>query len=356
MLIGIITDLHYGIRNDSPLFHDYQKKSNELFFQVLRERGIKDIICLGDLYDRKKYVNYVTASRCRKDFLDIVNSEFKMTVIAGNHDIYHKNDSGINALQELVIGKYSNIECLFEPMVKMYDGTEILMLPWINQSNYKKSMEMIQSTKAHVAFGHLEFDGFEMDKGIINHGGQDSEIFSKFELVASGHFHHRSIKKNIQYIGAAYEFTWADWNDPRGFSIFDTETRKMEFIQIPYNMFNMVVYDDVNGLDAIKNIDVSVFKDTYVRVVVVKKTDPYVFDGFLDKIYAAEPMDITIIEDNSLFSETEENDMIDQGENTLTTLNKYIDGLSMETDSYKVKEIMLDIYMEAVSVEETSAR
>ncbi len=49
MKIALFTDLHYGTRNDSPVFYEYQKKTNTLFFDTLRNRGITDIICLGDL-------------------------------------------------------------------------------------------------------------------------------------------------------------------------------------------------------------------------------------------------------------------------------------------------------------------
>jgi len=355
--LALITDLHYGIRNDSPIFYNYQEKSNQLFFETLRNRGITDIICLGDLYDRKKYVNYVTASRARTDFLDIVDARFNMSIIAGNHDIYHKNHSEINALKELVHGRYTNIECIFELKSKFYDSTEILLLPWINDANYDATLQVINKTTAQICFGHLELDGFEMDKGVINHGGMASNMFDRFDLVCSGHFHHKSSRGNINYLGAAYEFTWADWNDPRGFTIFDTDTRELEFIKNPYNMFNMIAYDDENNLNElqndVKNGDFSKYKDTYVRIVSLKKTNPYLFDQFLDKLYKAGPQDITVVEDASLFVEESETEMVNQGEDTITILNKYIDGLKMDTDAPRVKEMMKSIYMEAIALKET---
>ena len=357
MKIALFTDLHYGTRNDSPVFYEYQKKTNTLFFDTLRNRGITDIICLGDLYDRKKYVNYVTANRARVDFLNIVENEFKMAIIAGNHDIFHKNHSEINALQELVHGRFKNIECVFTPQSKFYDNTEILLLPWINSANYDLTMNTIADTKAQICFGHLELLGFEMDKGVINHDGQDSAIFSKFELVASGHFHHKSTKGNINYLGAAYEFSWADWNDPRGFTIFDTETKELEFIKSPYTMFNMIAYDDENNLNElqheIKSGDFSKYVDTYVRIVAVKKTNPYLFDQFLDKLYKAGPQDITVVEDASMFVEEGDAEAVNQGEDTMTILNKYIDGLKMDTDAPRVKEMIKQIYLEAISIKET---
>ena len=37
---------------------------------------------------------------------------------------------------------------------------------------------------------------------------------------------------------------WSDYNDVKGFHILDTETREMEFIANPYQMFYRIKYDD----------------------------------------------------------------------------------------------------------------
>lgn len=357
MHLALITDLHYGIRNDSSVFYTYQKKSNDFFFKTLRERNITQIICLGDLVHRTKYINYVTAARCRADFLNIVNTEFKMDIILGNHDIYHKNVSDINALNALVVDRYKNINCYANPITKSYDDVEILLMPWINDTNYDMSLETIKNTSAQICFGHLELVGFEMDKGVINHAGQNANIFSKFDMVCSGHFHHKSSKDNINYLGAAYEFTWADWNDPRGFTIFDTDTRTIEFIQNPYTMFKMIVYDDVNDPEKIKN-DIKngtflEYRDSYIKIVAVKKTDPHLFDQFLDAIYKAEPQDITVVEDSSLFTEENDNELINQGEDTMTIFRRYIDNLTINVEKNKLKDMVKQIYMEAITTQET---
>jgi DNA repair exonuclease SbcCD nuclease subunit len=110
------------------------------------------------------------------------------------------------------------------------DGSKIFMMPWICTDNYNQSMEAIKTTDAQVLFGHFEIAGFQMYKGHENDEGFDPKIFEKFDLVCSGHFHHRSSNGNINYLGNPYELTWADFEDPRGFHIFDTSTRELDFI------------------------------------------------------------------------------------------------------------------------------
>ena len=61
MKIGLITDTHFGARNDSLIFSDFFRKFYEnVFFPTLKERGITDVIHLGDVVDRRKFINYKT--------------------------------------------------------------------------------------------------------------------------------------------------------------------------------------------------------------------------------------------------------------------------------------------------------
>ena len=353
--IAMVTDTHAGVRNDNPAFQLYQKRCWKWFFDYIDEHSIKHVIHLGDIYDRRKYVNFMTAKRLREDFLEpLAERDIATHIIVGNHDMYYKDTHEVNALEEVVRGRYSNINIYSVPDIVTIDGLSIQLMPWITESNREEAYEAIKKPRASIMMGHLEVQGFTMHKGAISDHGMERNVFDKFAAVYSGHYHHRSTIGNVSYIGAFGEYTWADYNDPRGFSVLDTETSLLEFIKNPYRMFRIVKYDDIldsNIVEKIQKTDFSRFKDCYIKLVVVNKSNPYAFDLLFDSLYKSGPLDIQIVEDASVLIEGEDDLEVDEAEDTATILRKYVSGLTLPVDTDKMKDFMIDIYNEALQVE-----
>jgi DNA repair exonuclease SbcCD nuclease subunit len=351
MKIALITDQHFGARNDSIHFLDfYEKFYSETFFPTLEKEGIKNVFILGDTFDRRKYVNFYSLQRAKKMFFDpLAAKNIQVHMLVGNHDTYYKNTNEVNS-PELVLEDYGNIDIISSPRVVSVNGTNILMMPWICAENYDESMDLLKNAKAEICMGHFEIAGFAMYRGMKSEEGLDRDLFKRFDFTFSGHYHHKSSSGDIHYLGNPYELTWQDYNDNRGFHVLDLSSRLFSFIRNPNVMFNRIVYDDkTNDIKTISNMDLTKYKNTYVKVVVSNKTNPYVFDMFINKLYDVGALDISIAED---FSDVEEDDnTVDQAEDTVTILNRYVENLTTDLDKDKLKVLMKELYIEALHEE-----
>jgi predicted phosphodiesterase len=357
MKIAIVGDTHFGMRGDSIQFHQlYQEFYEKVFFPYLKEHNITQVFQLGDLFDRRKYINFTTLHLSKKYFFDhIEKNNLDFHTILGNHDISYKNTLEVNSSALLLEG-YTKIKVHTEPTTVEVDGIPIDLIPWICKENEAEIAEYFNNTKSQICFGHFEIQGFEMDRGNVCHEGIDRDVLSNYEIVLSGHFHHKSSDGHITYVGTPGEMTWADYNDPRGFHIFDTETRELEFIENPYRMFYKILYDETKeDLESVKTKDYTQYTNRIVKVVVVNKTNHLLYDMFLDNLYQALPLDVTVVEDFTDYSEISDEDVIDQADDTSTILDKYIESLELDVDKNILKQLMKEIYYEAQSLETSSA-
>ena len=356
MKIGLITDTHWGGRNDSDAFTEYFVKFYEnTFFPYLKEHNIKTVVHLGDVVDRRKFINFKTLQTLRTKFVNRFGAEGIDThIIIGNHDTYLKNTNKINSMTEL----FSSFDGKNEPWIYadpteiVFDGLKILILPWINEGNRKETYDLIENSDAQIIMGHLELAGFQMHPGYSNEHGIDASIFSRFDMVMSGHYHHKSDDGTIYYLGAPYEITWTDYQDPRGFHVFDTDTRELEYIRNPYRMFHKIFYDDEGKtFEEVTGKDFSSYAGSCIKVVVQNKTNPYWFDIMLDKLYKVNPMSVSIVEDFTDLANIGDDSLVDQAEDTMTILNKYIDTIEISGDKTQLQELLQDLHKDALTMD-----
>ena len=344
MKLAIITDTHYGARKGSDHLHNYfEMFYRDIFFPSLEKYQVDTIIHMGDIFDSRKSIDLKSLEWSKRVVFEPLK-KYKFISIIGNHDCYYKDTNYVNS-PELLLKAYSNITLYSKATEIKVGGLDILMLPWINSENFEESKKMIEDSKCKVAMGHLEINGFKATRGHMMENGMDTSVFDKFDRVYSGHFHTRSTDGKIYYLGNPYEMYWNDVNDTRGFHIFDTDTLELTPINNPYKLFYNVYYDDTNY----KLFNTSIYKNKIVKVIVRKKSKIKEFEKFIDKLYASGVQDLKIIE-NFEIQESEEFD-INEDENTLSILNRYIEESEFDLDKNIIKNIFQDLYREACEVE-----
>ena len=346
MKLAIITDQHFGARKGAEYIHNYFKKFyDDIFFPYLEKNKIDTIIDMGDTFDNRRNIDLASLEWSKKVYYDRLQAMgITVHTIVGNHTAYYKDTNEINTV-DLLLKEYDNVVVYSEPTEINIDGLDILLLPWINEENRTQTMGMIDKSVSKVVMGHLELNGFVATRGHMMENGMNIDVFDKFDIVYSGHFHTRSTNGKISYLGNPYEMFWNDVNDPRGFNIFDTETLKHTPINNPYRLFYNIYYEDTNY----KLFDSREYKYKIVKLIVKRKTDQKQFEKFIDKLYNSGIQDLKIIE-NYILQESEDFE-VEETENTIGILNRYIDESEFEGDKTLIKGILQKIYSEACEVD-----
>lgn len=348
--IAMITDTHFGCREGKEVFHSYfEDFYSKIFFPTLKERGINTILHLGDLMDRRKYIDYYSLKRSKEYFFNpLKESGATMHVLIGNHDIALRNTLDINS-PDLLLQEYDNIKPISSVTELSFPGSVFLMMPWVCSDNYVESMNAIKNSEADICCGHFEISGFSMYRGMESHDGFDSNLFNRFTNVFSGHYHHKNSQGTIMYLGNPYHMTWQDYGDIRGFHIFDTETRELEFIPNTLEIFSRFVYDDDITPDH-SSVDMSIFEKKFVKIVVQKKTDFYKFDQFMESVYNKNPHEVKVIETIADITQEEMDESVDI-EDTRSILEHYVSNSDVPVDKDVLKKYIGTLYTEALHAE-----
>ena len=346
MKVAIITDQHFGARKGSKFLHDYFKKFyNEVFFPYLKDNDIKVVIDMGDTFDNRRNIDLWSLEWAKENYYNKLR-DLGITVhtIVGNHTAYYKNTNTVNSVN-LLLSEYKNVIVYSEATEVKLDKLKVLFVPWINQENDQTTRKLIKKTSCKCVMGHLELNGFRAHRGHVMEDGMGCELFEKFERVYSGHYHTRSDNGKIFYLGNPYEMYWNDVNDTRGFHIFDTETLDHTPINNPFKLFYNIYYEDTPH----QMFDAAEYENKIVKIIVRKKSNIKSFEKFVDKLYSSGIQELKIIENFDIIES--EDFTVEETENTLSILNRYIDESEINLDKFIVKNLFQELYRQACEVE-----
>lgn len=344
MKIAIITDLHLDYRKAEDKFFDFfMKFYEEIFFPFLKKNTINIVFNLGDTFDHRKTLDILAVNKVKNRFFDYLysnNIEFNMLV--GNHDIYYRHSNEVNT-PEIILSDYSNIKIYSEIQDILIDKLKVTLCPWINNENRESVLSHISQSNAKVLFGHLELNNFELHSGFYMSGSEyNADMFSNYEKVFSGHYHHRSNKDNIYYLGNPYQMTWSDWKDTRGYHVFDTETLELTFYRNPFTLFEKIYYNDRTS--DYTEFKFENYKDKFVKIIVEEKnSDKDKFELFLQRLEQNSPHEVKILD------KLEELEIQEQqsDDDVLTMMLDYVTN-TYELDKQTVRTTLNTIYQETI--------
>jgi DNA repair exonuclease SbcCD nuclease subunit len=353
MKIAMLCDTHLGTKSDSKVYLKHQERFfSEIFFPTLEEHQVNTVLHLGDVFDRRKFINFFTLKTGKDFFFDVLKTRgIVMHTILGNHDTSFTTTNEINSVS-LLLREYDNIHVYEnEPVELTIGSSRILMCPWLTKENFDGAMGVMKKSTAHILCGHFDLKGFEMMRGVLSEHGINHKELSHFEAVYSGHYHHPSHYDNVRYLGAQYEMNWSDYGSRRGFYLLDTETRDLTFIENPNRIHHKLDYDDTDlTIDEITGLDTSILKDCYVKVNVRNRTNPYLYDMFLNRLNECGAADVKSVEDSLNMGPITLDEMMGETKDTKDILHSYVDNVDTKIDKKRIKQMIDELYTEAMSL------
>jgi hypothetical protein len=224
----LLGDLHFGINN-----FNIQKLDSQIeFFKqqlipYLKQNNINTIYQLGDFFDNRVSQNNLFFQYLCEELLDYIrDANIKLYVIVGNHDLALRNSLDYSMLY-IIDRMYDNIVVIREPTELDILGNKVICYPWITKGN---ELNMNQLKQYDYVFGHFEIQDFLITKNQISTHGIDKGVFTLNKKIFSGHYHIRSSKINIEYIGVPYQLNWNDYNCKNGFYVLD-DNMEYEFVE-----------------------------------------------------------------------------------------------------------------------------
>lgn len=343
--IVILGDLHAGSRNSNKVVEYWQDKFfNECLFPYMELNGIKRIIQLGDVYDNRKWLNMNTIAWFQEVFVQKTkHMNIVVDALIGNHDTFYKHTNTPNS-PTLLLSHFDNFTIWDKPGNMIVDDVTFTMIPWMCKENYDECYSRVVEG-GDICIGHFDIQGFVMHPGAISVDGLRTSDFEKWNTVWSGHYHTQSQNANIHYLGTPYQMNWSDHSTKHGFWVFDTIDRSMQFIENPYRYFYRFEWNDGCSWS-----DPELY-NAYVKVNVKSKTDFEAFEKFIDKINFKDPFDLKVVESYEEFNQENVNDLIDLS-STEELIEEYIDEVASTANKDSVKQMMINIYHQALTAED----
>lgn len=345
MKIIILGDLHLGARNNSEIMMYHQSKFFEFLFKYCKDNNISTILQLGDCFDSRKNINLRALQFSFETLFDkLEQNNIDFYTIIGNHDVFYKETLDITS-SDLMLRNYDKVHVYDQPETVGFDGISFDLIPWICNENREAITKYIENSKSSYTIGHYEINGFKVFNDTMFEGGMtDKQLFKNYKQVFSGHFHLKSQKDNITYVGTPYQLNWSDANDNKGFIVFDTKDESWNYVYTNQNYYHYITYDDSHpGLNT--DLNKVQMENSFIKIIVKNKTKPFLYNTYLNRIFNSKPADVKIVEQSII---DKANNIISEikAENTLDLINDYVDHIDYDKKD-QLKQFMNQLYNEA---------
>ena len=346
--VCLVSDIHFGVNKNSEIFLNSSIRFfTDQLVPYLAKENIEHIIILGDVFDNRNTINVRINDEVYNLFSNVL-SDFDVTILIGNHDIYYKTSNKVHSLKYL--NHLPNVDVIDTISYKKFFGVNALFCPWIVDYEDTELVDALDTSISDILFGHFDIVGFALNKTRISTEGLDTDVFTNFKKVFSGHYHTPSSKKlgktEIVYVGSPYQMTRNDLEESKGFIILNMNTLRykrvpnttsVKFVQIEYPEMPTEELVRGNIVDAIINIEK---KDLAGNII----------DKYIEKIEKLNPIEKVNVVLNVISDSSSDFDEVKHGKmNSVPDLIEvYINNDNEIDNKEEILNTIMEIYEEVI--------
>lgn len=281
MRIAMLTDLHFGEKNNSVEHNESLLDFIDWFIEKCKENQVDQILCMGDYFHTRNKLDVLTIDYGREGIKKLKAAYDDVVFLKGNHDLYYKNSNDVSSMNifkdEIAI--VEDFQCTSD-----YDGNvNLLYTSWISSPEmWDRLVTRVNEGDINYIFGHFEFSGFRMNNHYVMEHGNNHKQLKNATKVFTGHYHKRQEMDNVVYVGTPFPFNYSDVNDDeRGMCILDTDTDEYWFINSGMNKIGEI--DHESFMKQFENGDIDGTEFSALRVKIEDDVD----EATLNKIQYA---------------------------------------------------------------------
>ncbi len=296
MQILVFTDLHITSHKNSLQRLQDCLDVLKWTFQTARERNIKDVLFLGDLFHDRQKIQIIAYHNTFKIFKEYDDLNIKL--LLGNHDLWFYDKWDVSSVMPL--SGLSHVEVIAEPTTLKIADLNIDFLPFTHNP-----IEILKqfNPKSPVLCGHIALDdamlnslyattsevSVENEKDVVK---VNKEVFSEWKKVLLGHYHCSQKLDNVEYVGSPLQLNFNEAFQTKHIAILDTKTLQLEYVENTFSPKHLILREDEverNNLDncfvqiQVENIDSSNIIDLRKKITEESKTNSLEFKGMKTK-------------------------------------------------------------------------
>lgn len=233
----MISDLHFGVRSNSP---EWLKIQTDYFYNyfipLVKQHKREGDACfiLGDIFDSRQSINILVMNSCIEIFQELSSlfGESGVYVMTGNHDCWTKDSAKVHSLK--CLSGIPNVHVYSEPGVVETPNSNMLIFPWGMQ--FEDEKEFLESTSSDILFVHTDIKGARFNSKVQVEHGNGTDTYRRHKKVYGGHIHYRQkVNEFITLIGSPYQMTRTDIGNRKGVYLLDLESNEETFIENDYS-------------------------------------------------------------------------------------------------------------------------